>query len=159
MKWDSLNKGALTKTFFPVVKDRLSKRLQMCSNLSAVVTGHGKLRSYLHRFKIIEDPMCPCKMNPQTSDHLIRECALLSKHRQIHKSSIIKVGGRWPTSSFDLANKYTNLFQNLWMLSILKSCNSTTTLTDFRSVACIYIYIYIYRERERERERERASLC
>jgi hypothetical protein len=72
MKWDPSNKGALTKTFFPIVKDRLSKRLQMCLNLSAVATGHGKLRSYLHRFKIIEDPMCPCKLNPQTSDHLIQ---------------------------------------------------------------------------------------
>jgi len=26
-EWDSLNKGALTKTFFPKVKDRVAKRL------------------------------------------------------------------------------------------------------------------------------------
>ena len=47
-EWDASNKGELTKTFFPFVKDRLSKRLQMCINLS-IVTGHGKLRSYFHR--------------------------------------------------------------------------------------------------------------
>ena len=33
-EWDSLNKGALTKSFLPKVKDRLAKRLQMCSHLS-----------------------------------------------------------------------------------------------------------------------------
>jgi hypothetical protein len=42
--WDALTKGELTKTFFPIVKDRISKRLQMCINVSTIVTGHGKLR-------------------------------------------------------------------------------------------------------------------
>jgi hypothetical protein len=46
-EWDVSTKGELTKTFFPTVKDRLSKRLQMGINLSKTVTGHGKLRSYL----------------------------------------------------------------------------------------------------------------
>jgi hypothetical protein len=44
-EWDTSTKGELTKTFFPTVKDRLSKRLQMCITLSTIVTGHGKLRS------------------------------------------------------------------------------------------------------------------
>jgi hypothetical protein len=39
--------------------------------LSTVVTGHGTLRAYYHRFKIINDPACVCKMGPQTTDHLI----------------------------------------------------------------------------------------
>jgi hypothetical protein len=75
-----------------------------------VITGHGKLRAYLHRFKITEDPMYPCEMNSQTTDHLIRECTLLSKQRQILKNSITKASGRWPISINELANKYTNLF-------------------------------------------------
>jgi len=111
-EWDSSNKGALTKSFFPKVKDRLAKRLQMCLHLSTIVTGHGKLRAYLHRFKIIEDLMCPSKMNPQTTDHLTWECALLCKQRQSLKNNITKAGGRWPTSNHELENKYTNLFLN-----------------------------------------------
>jgi len=111
--WDSSNKGALTKTFFPKVKDRLAKRLQMCLNLSTVITGHGKLRAYLHRFKIIDDPMCPCEMNPRTTDHLIRECTLFRKQRQRLKNSIIKASGSWPISNTELANTYTNIFQNV----------------------------------------------
>jgi hypothetical protein len=62
------------------------------------------------RFKITEDPMCPCKMNPQTTDHSIRECALQSKQRQSLKHDITKAGGRWPISNHKLANKYTHLF-------------------------------------------------
>jgi ribonuclease HI len=84
--WDSSNIGALTKSFFPKVIDRLAKRLHICLHLSTMVKGHGKLKGYLHRFKILDDPMCSCKMNPQTTDHLIRECALLNKQRQCLKS-------------------------------------------------------------------------
>jgi hypothetical protein len=60
-EWNASTEGELTKTFFPTVKDRISKRLKMCKNLSAIVTGHGKLRSYFYRFRIIDDPMCCCK--------------------------------------------------------------------------------------------------
>jgi len=104
-----LEQRSLNKSLFPKVKDRLAKRLQMCSHLSTV-TGRGKLRAYLHRFKINEDLTCPFKMNPQTTDHLIWECALLSKQRQSLKSNITKAGGRWPISNHELANKYTHLF-------------------------------------------------
>jgi hypothetical protein len=110
-EWDASNKGELTTTFFPTVKDRLSKILQMCINLSTIVTGHGKLRSYFRRFKIIEDPTCLCKMSPQTTDHLLWECELLRKQRQVLRNSITKVGGKWPITNSDLANKYTKFFQ------------------------------------------------
>jgi hypothetical protein len=32
-EWDDSTKEELTKTFFPIVRDRLFKRLQMCINL------------------------------------------------------------------------------------------------------------------------------
>jgi hypothetical protein len=54
--------------------------------------------------------MCPCKINPQTTDHLIRECALLNKQRQTLKNNIKKAGGRWPISNHELANDYMYLF-------------------------------------------------
>jgi len=80
-------------------------------NLSTVVTGHGKLRSYLHRFKIIDDPTCPCQMDSQSTEHLIRECTILNKQRETLKNGITKAGGRWPPSNSELVNKYTKLFQ------------------------------------------------
>jgi hypothetical protein len=81
------NKGTLTKTFFPKIKDRLAKRLQINLNLTTVVTGHGKLGSYLHRFKIIEGPTCPCQKGHQNTDHLIRERTVLNKKRKPSKSA------------------------------------------------------------------------
>ena len=53
------------------------------NNFSTIIIGHGKLRTYFHRFKIIDDPTCLCKMSPQTTDHLLWECELLKKQRQV----------------------------------------------------------------------------
>ena len=63
------------------------------------------------RFKIIDDPTCLCKMNPQTTDHLLWECDLLKKQRQVLRKSIRKTDGNWPITNSDLANKYTKFFQ------------------------------------------------
>jgi hypothetical protein len=41
-EWDISNKGTLTKSFFPNVKDRLVKKLKININMSTVVAGHGK---------------------------------------------------------------------------------------------------------------------
>jgi len=62
-------------------------------------------------FKIIDDPKCICKMGPQTTDHLLWECELLRKQREVLKNSVMKVGGDWPLTNSDLANKRTKLFQ------------------------------------------------
>jgi hypothetical protein len=80
-------------------------------NLSTVINGHGKLRSYLYRFKIIDDPTCPCQMGSQSTEHKIRECTILNKQRDTIKNGITNAGGRWPLSNSELANRYTDLFQ------------------------------------------------
>ena len=87
-EWNASTKGEITKSFFPVTGDRKSKRLQMGTKLSTLVTGHGTLRSYYHIFKIIDDPECVCKMGPQTVDHLIWECEQLRKQRETLKNRI-----------------------------------------------------------------------
>jgi uncharacterized protein YndB with AHSA1/START domain len=55
--WDNTTKGTATKEFFPKIKDRLKMKLNLTSNFTAMVTAHGKTRSYLHRFKIIVTSM------------------------------------------------------------------------------------------------------
>ena len=74
--------GAITKTFFPAIVDRKSKKLNMNIKLSRIVTGHGTLRAYYHRFKIINDPVCVCMMGPQTTDLIIWECEKLRTERE-----------------------------------------------------------------------------
>ena len=85
-EWDNTNKGALTKIFFPTIKERLTKQLQMNLTLLTVVTGHGKIRSYLNRFKIIDDPTCSCQMGSQSTERLIRECTILNKQSETLKN-------------------------------------------------------------------------
>jgi ribonuclease HI len=68
-EWDASTNSEITKSFFPIIKARISKSLHMGVNLSTIITGHGTLRAYYHRFKIIDDPKCVCKMGPQTTDH------------------------------------------------------------------------------------------
>ena len=59
-QWESTDKGALCRSFFPTVKQRLKLQIPMTSEFTPIVSGHGKTKSYLHRFKLIDNPMCPC---------------------------------------------------------------------------------------------------
>jgi hypothetical protein len=110
-EWDTSTKCEITKSFFFFLKDRIFTSLRMGINLSMIITVHGTLRSYYHRFKIIDDPKCICKIGPHTTDHLLWECELLRKQREVLKNSITKAGGDWPLTNSDLANKHTKLFQ------------------------------------------------
>jgi hypothetical protein len=72
------------------------------------MTGHGSIRSYLHRLKIVGSPECPRKHGTQTVDHLIFQCTRLKNEREILKNSVLKVGN-WPVSKSELT--YRNLKQ------------------------------------------------
>jgi len=74
-------KGLATKEFFPNIKDRLKTIINLTPNFTAMTTAHGKTRSYLHRFKIIESPECPCSNGNQTVDHLLYQCSKLNSER------------------------------------------------------------------------------
>jgi hypothetical protein len=50
--------------------------------------------------------------NNTDKDHLIWECELLGKQRQVLRNRITKAGGNWPITNTDLANKNTTFFQN-----------------------------------------------
>jgi hypothetical protein len=76
------------------------------------VTGHGKLRSYLHRFGITDSPMCPCEEEEQTSDHLKFQCKRLNNHRNNMIKQIKNTGGDWPTTKETLVNNYLQIFVN-----------------------------------------------
>jgi chitinase len=58
-QWDSAEKGALSRSFFPLVEQRLKMKIPITPEFTAVVTGHVKTKSYLHRFKLADNPMCP----------------------------------------------------------------------------------------------------
>ena len=98
MEWQrnriQTTKGSITKEYFPNVEDRLNMKINITHNLAAILTGHGKTKSYLHRFKIIKEPTRPCGTAEQTTEHLIYNCEKLTKEREkLTKTALQK--GSW----------------------------------------------------------------
>jgi hypothetical protein len=78
-----------------------------------LVTGRGKLRSYLHRFGITDNPMCPSEEEEEkTSDHLIFQCKKLNKQRNDMIKQIKNTGDDWLTTKETLVNNYLKIFVN-----------------------------------------------
>jgi hypothetical protein len=84
-QWESTDKGALCRSFFPTVEQRLKLKIPITSELTAIVSGHGNTKSYLHRFKLIDNPMCPCNDEAQISEHLIYDCKIPEAQRKTLK--------------------------------------------------------------------------
>jgi hypothetical protein len=66
--------------------------------------------TYLHRFKIIENPECPCNREDQTVDHIIYRYEL---HVQERNRLIADINNseKWPVSKNILATKYYKHFK------------------------------------------------
>jgi hypothetical protein len=60
-QWTNAGKGAVIKAFFPSVRNRLRQKIPIFPEFATMVREHGKLKSYLHRFGLTDNPMCPCK--------------------------------------------------------------------------------------------------
>jgi hypothetical protein len=48
--WDQTTKGQITKECFPIVADKVNMKINITRNFTTMVTGHGNIRAYLHRF-------------------------------------------------------------------------------------------------------------
>jgi hypothetical protein len=106
---DNTTRGLATKQFFPTIKDRLTNKIKLTTNLTAIITAHGKTKAYLHRIRIIESPECPCNGGNQTVDQLLYDCTKLQRER---KELIRNISNqdKWPVSKSDLVNKHTKYF-------------------------------------------------
>ena len=85
-QWESTDKGALCRSLFPT-EERLKLKIPMTPEYTAIVSGHWKTKSYLRRFKLIDNPMCPCNGGgaPQSSEHLICDCNILEIQKKTVK--------------------------------------------------------------------------
>ena len=95
--------------YFPTLQDRLKIKINLTLNLAAMLTGHGRTRTYLHRFKLLEDATCICGQGDQTTDHLLNHCAVIHAQREVLKQNILK-NGNWPASKQELITKYRESF-------------------------------------------------
>jgi len=109
MEWDWSTKGRITKQYFPNIADRLNIKLNLTHNFTLMVTGHGNINSYLHRFKISETPLCRCGTQDQTTDRLLFQCELLRKKRN-NLTTTIRKTDVCPTGKSDLIKKHLRAF-------------------------------------------------
>jgi ribonuclease HI len=108
-EWENCTKAYITKQFLPNVRDRVKLNISVNTNFTAMVTGHGKTRAYLHRFKIIENATCPCDKGHQTNDHLLNQRKLIQTQREILRKNALK-SGNWPVSKEELITKHLKSF-------------------------------------------------
>jgi len=109
-EWESTIKGPTTRSFFPNIEDRLRLRITPTPNFTTLVTGHGNLKTYLHKYKIIDDPQCNCTKGEQTVEHIIYNCELHEQERDKLKTVVAKTE-QWPISKSKLILKYYKEFK------------------------------------------------
>ena len=81
-EWANSTKAADTRKYFLTVRDRLRTKIYLTPKLTVVLSGHGKTRSYLHRFKLRKEATCFCGKEDQTMDHIIFKCIKTKEQRQ-----------------------------------------------------------------------------
>jgi len=69
------------------------------------VTGHGNIKAYLYRFKIIEASNCPCGNANQTAEHILLECTILKEDRERLIAAVAKTDN-WPINKEMLIKKH-----------------------------------------------------
>ncbi|PSN43775.1 hypothetical protein C0J52_20185 [Blattella germanica] len=92
-QWDITTKGATCKSFLPKIESRLKLKIPITAEFTSIITGHVKTKAYLHRFKLIDNPQCPCNKGEQKSDHIIYICEKIENEREILKQQITTGGG------------------------------------------------------------------
>ena len=110
-QWENTRKGAVTKAFFPSMMSRLQMEIPVFPELTTMVTGHRKIRSYLHWFGLATSPKCPCDDGEvQTIQHLLVQCTKLTAQRNEMIKEITQTGGTKPMANAKLISEYLPIF-------------------------------------------------
>jgi len=65
-------------------------RIQLTAKLTAMLSGHGRNRAYLHRFKLREEATYICGKEDHTMDHILFNCIKTREQRDRLKRRINK---------------------------------------------------------------------
>jgi len=98
-------------------------KMPITPEFTALVTGHGKTKSYLHRFKLADDPTCPYNEGQQTSDHIIFERNIVEDQRSSLIKHITVSRGSWPPAKDKLITKYLKAFLSFIQSIVFQKLN------------------------------------
>lgn len=110
-EWTNSMKGAACREFIPSVVQRMKQPIQLNFALTAVITGHGLTKSYLHRLGIIQDAICICLKEDQTAEHLIYRCDKLKPQRDKMIKEIESKHAKWPVNKVKLISNHLRVFK------------------------------------------------
>ena len=94
-------------------------RINPTPNFTAIVTGHGNVKTYLYKFNIIENPKYTCDKGEQTVDHIIYSCSLQEQERDRLKAVITR-SEQWPINKNKFVLKYYKNFTQFTDSVVLK---------------------------------------
>ena len=109
-EWQATTNGAVTKQYFPSISHRIAAKIPITSGLTTMLTGHGRIKAYFHRFNITQDATCPCNEGDQTVDHLLLQCTKYNEQRNKFRNNVIIKGGKWPPEKSDLIRRHLKDF-------------------------------------------------
>jgi hypothetical protein len=113
-QWTSSTKGAVSKLFFPNIKERMKTRIPISAEFTAIVMGHSLTRLYRHTFKFIPSSTCPCRIKEeQTINHIIMNCTKLENERRLLLNAAVRTGDTWPPLFEQLTRKHIKTFRKL----------------------------------------------
>ncbi|KAJ4432672.1 hypothetical protein ANN_21295 [Periplaneta americana] len=111
-EWQNTINGAVTKSFFPSVKERLRVNIPLNGEVTTFLTGHGKTDAYLYRFKLRDNPSCACGAEEQTVDHHLFECPKLDKERLAFQREMLRKTGKWTFTKLKIMQEHAHTFTN-----------------------------------------------
>ena len=110
-EWAQVDSDNITKSFFPSPTSAgILKSIHLSRQLVQVLSGHSKLRSFLHRIGVESEGTCPCRANIETTQHFLFDCHLYHSLRapMLHSCRNIP----WPPP----LNFFTTSTHNLTLL-------------------------------------------
>ncbi|KAK9295481.1 hypothetical protein QLX08_010208 [Tetragonisca angustula] len=106
-EWDTSEQGGVTRAFFR----NISRRMQLVNigishNAAQIITGHGRIKSTLHRLKLSESDQCRCGQ-PDTVEHIVYDCKEDEVERKELQEKIRGEGVAWPCTLEEMAQERT----------------------------------------------------
>jgi ribonuclease HI len=113
-KWKNCDTGRLTHSIFPEVTVKpwfheFQEERGVITTISRIITGHCSAKSHLNRFNIVDDPLCVCRENYETVDHLMWECPRFDRQSVIPELSSLGIQFGTPIRDLCALKKYEAL--------------------------------------------------
>ena len=105
--WQATDDGNHTRSIFPTIADRMRTSFPFSWRMTMLLSGHGRLRAYLHRFYLAETDFCSCGSGDvQDWSHVLYDCSHFVVPRARLERTCVLQGNEWPCDVIVLLQRY-----------------------------------------------------